>query len=169
MKLYVLRHGQTNYNKEGIFQGDKDIELNEEGREQARITAEELKNIKFDKVYVSPLKRAVETAKIVTENELEIDDRLKERSFGRLEGKKVIPDYEERVEEFQIETIESLEKRVGSFLKEIFTKYKNNENILVVTHGGVAQIINKLLDKRYNFNNFKEFRLKNAKYVYYNL
>ena len=125
MRLYVLRHGQTDYNKEGKFQGQSDIELNEEGRKQARITAKKLENIKFDKVYVSPLKRAIETAKIVTNNklELEIDNRIMERSFGKLEGKKVILDYEERVEEFGIETIESLEKRIGSFLKDIFDKY----------------------------------------------
>lgn len=174
MRLYVLRHGQTDYNKEGKFQGQSDIELNKEGRKQARITAKKLENIKFDKVYVSPLKRAIETAKIVTNNklELEIDNRIMERSFGKLEGKKVILDYEERVEEFGIETIESLEKRIGSFLKDIFDKYKDSENILVVAHGGVAQIINKMLDKNNannNDKNFKEFRLKNAEYVYYDI
>ena len=88
MKLYVLRHGETDYNKEGIFQGQNNIDLNEEGIKQAQITAKSLENIFFDKVYVSPLKRAIETAKIVTNNELEIDDRIKERSFGKLEGKK---------------------------------------------------------------------------------
>lgn len=167
MRLYILRHGQTDYNKEGIFQGQNDIELNEEGIRQAKTAAKSLKDIKFDKVYVSPLKRALQTAKIVTDNELEVDNRIIERSFGKLEGKKTIPDYEKRIEEFGIETLEDLEKRVESFLSVVFQKYKGNENILVVTHGGVAQIINKLLDKNYNDNNFKDFRLKNANYIYY--
>ena len=72
MKLYVLRHGETDYNKEGIFQGQNNIDLNEEGIKQAQITAKSLENIYFDKVYVSPLKRAIQTAKIVTNNKLEI-------------------------------------------------------------------------------------------------
>lgn len=167
MRLYILRHGQTDYNKEGIFQGQNDIELNEEGIRQAKTAAKSLKDIKFDKVYVSALKRALQTAKIVTDNELEVDNRIIERSFGKLEGKKTIPDYEKRIEEFGIETLEDLEKRVESFLSDVFQKYKGNKNILVVTHGGVAQIINKLLDKNYNNNNFKDFRLKNANYIYY--
>lgn len=169
MKLYVLRHGETDYNKEGIFQGQNNIDLNEEGIKQAQITAKSLENIYFDKVYVSPLKRAIQTAKIVTNNKLEIDDRIKERSFGKLEGKKTIPDYEERVEEFGIEKIEDLEKRLKSFLKDIISKNQDCENILVITHGGVAQIINKLLDPKYNDNNFKDFRLKNASYICYEI
>ncbi len=167
MRLYVLRHGQTNYNKEGIFQGRNDIDINEEGIKQTEETAKKLEGINFDKVYVSPLKRTIETARIVTDKELEIDDRIIERSFGKLEGKKCIPDYEERAEEFEIEALEDLEKRVKSFLKDISTKYKGNENILVVTHGGVAQIINKLLDKNYNNSNFKDFKLKNSNYIFY--
>lgn len=63
MKLYVLRHGQTDYNKEGRFQGQNNIELNEEGIKQVKETAKILRNINFDKVYVSPLKRAIDTAK----------------------------------------------------------------------------------------------------------
>lgn len=170
MKLYVLRHGETEYNKEGRFQGQNNISLNEEGKKQAEETKKELQNIKFDKVFVSPLKRAIETAKIVVPNyKIEIDNRIIERSFGKLEGEKSIIDYEERIKEFGIESIEDLEKRVKCFLKEIFKKAKKEENILVVTHGGVAQIINKLLEEDYNEINFKDFLLKNGKYICYKL
>lgn len=170
MNLYVLRHGETNYNKEGKFQGQNNISLNEKGKKQAEETRKELQNIKFDKVFVSPLKRAIETAKIVVPNyEIEIDNRIIERSFGKLEGKKSIPDYEERIKEFGIESMEDLEKRIKDFIKDISKKFKDNENILVVTHGGVAQIINKLLEERYNKNNFKDFLLKNGKYISYKL
>ena len=168
MKLYVLRHGQTDYNKEGRFQGQNNIELNEEGIKQVKETAKLLRNINFDKVYVSPLKRAIDTAKIVVpDKELEIDNRIIERSFGKLEGKEAIIDYEERIEEFNIESIDELERRVKNFLKDIISSC--NKNILVVTHGGVAQIINKLLDKNYNESNFKKFILKNGKYINYNI
>lgn len=169
MRLYVLRHGQTDYNKEGRFQGQNDIDINEEGIEQTRKTAKELEKITFDKVYVSPLKRAIETAKIVTDSKLIIDNSIIERSFGKLEGRKGIADYEEKIEEFGIETLEDLEKRVKSFLNYICEKYKGHENILVVTHGGIAQIINKLLDKNYNNDNFKNFILENSNYIYYDL
>ena len=111
-----------------------------------------------------------ETAKIVfPKNSFEIDNRIIERSFGKLEGKKGIPDYEEKIEEFGIETVENLEKRIKSFLNCICKKHKENEKILVVTHGGIAQIINNILDKNYNNNNFKEFMLENSKYVCYEI
>ncbi len=170
MKLYVLRHGETDYNKEGRFQGQNNISLNEEGKKQAQETRKELQNIKFDKVFVSPLKRTIETAKIVVPNyKIEIDNRIIERSFGKLEGKKSIPDYEERIKEFEIESIEELEKRVECFIKEILNEVQKDQNILVVTHGGVAQIINKMLEKKYNEINFKDFILKNGKYICYRL
>ena len=170
MKLYVLRHGETDYNKEGRFQGQNNISLNEEGKKQAQETRKELQNIKFDKVFVSPLKRTIETAKIVVPNyKIEIDNRIIERSFGKLEGKKSIPDYEERIKEFEIESIEELEKRVKCFIKEILNEVQKDQNILVVTHGGVAQIINKMLEKKYNEINFKDFILKNGKYICYRL
>ena len=65
--IYVVRHGQTDWNLEGRFQGRIDIPLNEKGKSQAKKTKEKLEGIKFDKVFSSPLKRALETAKIITE------------------------------------------------------------------------------------------------------
>ena len=58
MKIYLMRHGETDYNKNKMIQGQCDIELNEYGRELARITAEGLKEVPFDVVYTSPLIRA---------------------------------------------------------------------------------------------------------------
>ena len=170
MKLYILRHGETDYNNQGRFQGQNDISLNERGKKQAEETKIKLKDIKFDKVFVSPLKRAIETAKIVVPDyNLEVDNRIIERSFGKLEGKKGIQDYEKRIEEFGIETLEHLEKRVKSFFDSICKKYIEDEKILVVTHGGIAQIINKILDENYNNKNFKDFILENSKYICYEI
>ena len=64
--IYFVRHGQTEWNKIGKMQGHKDIELNDEGREQAQVVKEKLQGIKFDKVFSSPLIRATETAKIIS-------------------------------------------------------------------------------------------------------
>ena len=62
MELYLIRHGETDYNKERKIQGSCDIPLNEYGRELAKVTAEGLKDIPFDVIFTSPLCRARETA-----------------------------------------------------------------------------------------------------------
>ena len=124
MKLYILRHGETDYNNQGRFQGQNDISLNERGKKQAEETKIKLKDIKFDKVFVSPLKRAIETAKIVVPDyNLEVDNRIIERSFGKLEGKKGYLDYEKKIEEYKIESIFKLEQRVEYFLIDILFNY----------------------------------------------
>lgn len=89
MKLYIIRHGETDWNKQKKLQGQSDTELNEYGIELARITGEALKDIHFDYIYSSPLKRAYRTAELIRgERELPIitDDRLKEIGFGINEG-----------------------------------------------------------------------------------
>lgn len=140
MEIYVLRHGQTDYNVQGRFQGQVNTELNDIGREQARIVSEILKDVKFDMVISSPLNRAIETAKIVTDQEIVIERRLIERSFGKLEGKKSLLNYEEKQEYYGIETMENLFKRVYEFLDELKIVYNKNK-ILLVTHEGIAQVI----------------------------
>ena len=66
-RLLLIRHGETNWNKMGRFQGTIDIELTEEGKNQAILLSKRLKN-KFDYIYTSPLKRARETAEILTDS-----------------------------------------------------------------------------------------------------
>lgn len=90
MKLYIIRHGETDWNKAFRLQGQSDVPLNEYGRQLARITADALKDIAFDVIYSSPLSRALETAQIIRrERQVPIitDERLKEISFGADEGK----------------------------------------------------------------------------------
>ena len=65
MRLYMIRHGETEWNVKKRFQGQSDIPLNNEGRKIARITAEALADVPFTRVYTSPLKRAYETAIIL--------------------------------------------------------------------------------------------------------
>lgn len=89
MRLYFLRHGETDWNKERRMQGTIDIPLNEKGRRIAELTAKELSKIPFDLIISSPLSRAVETARIVTGHAdipLRIDVRLRELSWGEWEG-----------------------------------------------------------------------------------
>lgn len=167
MNIYILRHGQTNYNLEGRFQGQINIEMNEVGKEQVKRSAEELKKIKFNKIFVSPLQRTISTARMVTKEKLTIEPRIIERSFGTLEGKHGIPNYEERIKEFDIESINDLQERVEDFLTEILQQSQEQDNILIVTHEGIAQIINGIFNRELPKKDWKKFRLGTGQYVKY--
>ena len=90
MKIYLMRHGETKWNKRSKLQGQVDIPLAPKGIEQAEMTSEGMKDIPFDHIFSSPLKRAYKTAQVVRRDrpiEIVRDDRLKEMSFGTSEGK----------------------------------------------------------------------------------
>ena len=87
-KLLLVRHGETDWNRHGRWQGGSDTQLNDLGREQARALAEELDG-EIDVLYSSDLARARETAEIVAAKlglEVRLDPRLRERGFGSWEG-----------------------------------------------------------------------------------
>lgn len=74
--IYVVRHGQTDLNKEGRLQGRAGLPLNEQGIEQAKCLRDNLKDIKFDYIFSSPQERAIQTAEIATGIKVIIDERL---------------------------------------------------------------------------------------------
>lgn len=86
-----MRHGQTNWNINKILQGQTNIDLNETGINQAKAKIEEIKNLDINLIFCSPLNRAAQTAKIVSNRKIPIiyNDSLTERCFGDFEGKKV--------------------------------------------------------------------------------
>lgn len=89
MKLYLVRHGETAWNKLKKVQGHSDISLNEYGRYLARETAKGLKNVIFDAAYTSPLMRAKETAELILAGRkvpIYEDIRIQEMGFGVSEG-----------------------------------------------------------------------------------
>lgn len=89
MRLYVMRHGETQWNKEHRLAGRTDVSLNEKGIKLAELTAEGTKKVKFDLCLSSPLARALETARIVLKNTavpIICDESLIEISFGDYEG-----------------------------------------------------------------------------------
>lgn len=150
--IILIRHGQTSWNKKGIFQGWNDIELDEEGIRQALKTAEELKAHKFHAIYSSPLKRAQQTAeKIAKHHNLPIFEvaEFKERSYGIFEGKswedfdkdeKARQKYNKRgrflYKPPKGESYLNLYRRVSAKLDEIVSKHKK-EKIAIISHGGV--------------------------------
>jgi alpha-ribazole phosphatase/probable phosphoglycerate mutase len=159
MKIYVTRHGQTDYNKKRMMQGRSDIPLNEVGIAQATARRKTLGDIKFDAVYSSPLIRAVKTAQIignVSEEEIIKDERIIEANFGKYELMNYygtgIPMmlYWSFPELFKapegVETIQEMIDRTSSFLKEL--EQKNYENVLVACHGGIIRPIRGYLENK---------------------
>ena len=89
MKIYLIRHGETDYNSVKRLQGQSDICLNENGREIAKKVGSALMDVDFDYIFSSPLMRALETAKIIRGDRdipVIIEDRIKEMCFGEYEG-----------------------------------------------------------------------------------
>ncbi len=159
MKIYMIRHGVTDWNVAKRMQGSTDIPLNEDGREVARKTSIGLKDVHFDRVYSSPLCRAYETAQIILgDRDLPIqkDDRLREISFGDYEGMVIrgpeatLPDpsflnFFEAPELYVPpkggETFASLFARTSDFLKDFAAESNNDDTVLVAAHGGVLKAL----------------------------
>ena len=151
MKLYVIRHGQTNWNLKGIIQGQKDIELNDKGINEARKAKDEFNSLKIDLIMCSPLKRAKETAKILnTDKNINIiyKSELIERGLGDFEGESCITEEDDIYNYHMNKTIRNIEpvvdlcNRVNELIDEIKNKYKG-KNILLVTHSGTARAIER--------------------------
>lgn len=157
MKIYVIRHGQTDWNVAGKCQGMTDIELNNTGIEQAEKAREQLNNYKIDLIICSPLKRARKTAEILNDEincKIIDDERIIERNCGEVEGTTkdkwnsiigedidVINNYNLNWNKQSIEPIQTVCERVWNLLDEIQDKYKD-KNVLLVTHGGTCRAIN---------------------------
>ena len=85
--IYIVRHGQTAMNQRKALQGRSDTPLDETGAARACAAAERLRDVRFDRVYTSPLQRAIRTAKLIVPYvEPVVDDRLIEMDYGPYEG-----------------------------------------------------------------------------------
>lgn len=157
LKLYLIRHGETQWNAEGRIQGHTDIELNEQGLEQARRLAARLSGEgAFDAIYASPLRRAFHTATLIGDAlQLPVipDARLLERSLGALEGltmsdiKEKFPQVHRAWHEGGIrphipgeEARETFLERTRAFLQDVRAKHHEGR-VLVITHGGTINML----------------------------
>lgn len=173
-KLILVRHGQTDMNKERLYYGRLDVPINETGREQAREARKNLINFKidYDQIYSSDLKRAYETAQIINYKNLDIkiDTRIKEMDFGIFEGlsseeiKKIYPEQMEKARKnwktYSYENGESpyiMQERVIDFFETI----DKSKNTLIATHWG---IITSLLSHLFSFGllSYRKFEVKNG-------
>lgn len=157
--LYIVRHGQTEWNVKGLLQGHHDIPLNDTGKKQAIELGKILEKVNFAKSFSSDLLRAKETAEIVLLKKkiaVETTQLLRERYFGKFEGRlwREDKEYQQLLKDFEklskeerknrkaypgLESDEELMNRLIPFLREVAVAYPG-KNVLIATHGGVMRI-----------------------------
>ncbi|WP_145149242.1 histidine phosphatase family protein [Paenibacillus xylanexedens] len=160
MRIGLIRHGLTDWNAAGRIQGQTDIPLNGEGREQAgrlgrRLLTEEYQ---WDYIITSGLSRAQETGEIISNllnvPLLEPDARLKERAFGQIEGltsDERVARWGKSWEKLDLgqEQIADIQIRALAFLEDLWSTYPD-QNVLIVTHGAfLANLLTALFEDRY--------------------
>jgi len=155
--FYIIRHGQTDWNVKKLIQGHTDIPLNSEGEKQAIQLSQKLSLVRFDKVFSSDLLRAHKTAEIALIEKnitIETTNLLRERCFGKIEGKttQLIHDLEEVLKQMteqqrkdhkpnpEFESDNEVISRVITFLREVATAYPTI-NILISSHGGIIRLL----------------------------
>jgi broad specificity phosphatase PhoE len=147
--LYLIRHGQTLWNVEGRYQGQMNPALTEQGREQARVAAEQLAPLGFSAIYSSDLARAYQTAEALSKEvglPIHVDERLREIDQGKWEGmlySDIRVQWPVEVARWQNEPwtssppggeqIEQLQARVFEAIDEIVARHPN-ERVAVFTH-----------------------------------
>ncbi|HEU0085553.1 MAG TPA: histidine phosphatase family protein [Candidatus Paceibacterota bacterium] len=148
MKIYVIRHGLTEMNKQGLINGSLHDTLAPEGFEQAKQAALSLPNT-IKRIYSSSLNRAKQTAQVLNDKlgvDLTHHDELKEVNFGILEGTPFLEEHKERHKKQDYdwgpsgEKVEDVKRRVLSILEKIKSENSDGE-ALIVAHGGIVRML----------------------------
>lgn len=174
LKIYLVRHAKTDWNDKGLWQGNVDIPLNEEGFEQAEKLAERFANMSIQSVYTSPLTRSYQTAEIIAKkfslSPIE-EPLLRECEISLWNGltmKETLEKFPDFYHEWsqnpkaQIHGVESLE-RVQERMVQAFRNIAqhSSENVVVVSHAiAIRMLICWILQLPIPFH--KNFRLENA-------
>lgn len=153
IKLFLIRHGQTLWNKEGRYQGDMDIGLTRVGFRQARLAAKYLSKVDFSNIYSSSLRRAIDTANIINKTrnlKIIARENLKEINFGKWEGMKFDQinmmfhdDYQNWLADPYNncptggESFKQVKERAAAEIDNIVNENEDGSSVAVVTHGGV--------------------------------
>lgn len=155
MKIYFVRHGETDWNKKKIYQGHTDIPLNEKGIQQAESAADYLKDREIEAVYTSDLKRAYRTGEIIARpHNLQpvTDNRLREINFGAWEGldyNGIYAKYKKEFDDWYKDVFNTRIPKGGSF-KDVLDNLldflhdksiQKYQEIVVATHGGVIKAL----------------------------
>lgn len=151
MNIFLLRHGETDWNQAGRLQGHADIPLNQNGRLQISQAAEVLSDLYpvMDLILSSPLSRARESAEIVADRlaykktDIIVEPLLVERCFGAGEGLTIMERSEKYPDDIYpgMESFEDLSKRARLVFDQIVASFEDKKNILVVAHGAILYAI----------------------------
>ncbi|KAG6837275.1 hypothetical protein H0H93_012280 [Arthromyces matolae] len=158
-RVYLVRHGETQENRDGIIQGQMDTALNEVGLEQARIVGERLRSIPFDIAFTSDLSRAAKTAEAILVHhsgvKLQKKIELRERFMGEMQGKTQITKLQAAAESPRVDRMESsawFAARAESWwIKDILEGTAllpsrcEPYHILVTSHGGFIGTLTRSL------------------------
>ena len=169
MKLYVARHGQTDWNVENKVCGSTNRPLTEQGKEQAKALAEKMKDKNIDVIIASPMLRAMQTAgavSLATGIPVIMDERLREHDYGEFEGfDRSRDEYWQQKYLFATkfpkgESVLQLAHRVYSLLEDVKKAYPD-KTVLLVCHGGVSRMIKTYFDDMTN-DEFFHYSPENA-------
>ena len=170
MKITLVRHGETDFNKEGKIQGLSNNLLNDTGRRQCRDLRMRLSDQHFDFCYMSPLARTVETAMILIGDRVEMiqDKRLIERDMWDIEGNSrelyavdKFWDYNLNSGDQNIEKIQDIFERCRDFLDYVIKKHPGKD-ILIVSHGAPVRAMHHILRKSNLTGNLRDINIKNC-------
>lgn len=155
-RLFLIRHGETAWNKQHRFQGSADIPLNGVGLAQAEAVGERMASLALSRIVSSDLKRAYQTAAAVVHHHptltIEADTRLREISFGKWEGltyKQIQETYPDDLLAWQSdimtpstegEPVEDFYRRIATFADQ-FEPFQKDELVAVCAHGGALQML----------------------------
>ena len=143
MKVWIIRHGESETNKAGLWTGWMDVALTEKGKQDAAMAGEYLKEVSFDKIYASDLQRAKNTAEIAIPGcKYETDPALREVNVGNIAGKPLsivregctVPKNINGYADFGGESFAQMDARVARFMEQLETA--EGENIAIFTHAG---------------------------------
>ncbi|KXN92256.1 hypothetical protein AN958_08709 [Leucoagaricus sp. SymC.cos] len=156
-KIYLVRHGETDANRERIIQGQLDTPLNGIGLDQSKSVARALKDITFDLVLSSDLSRASATATAILKHQRDLnlhqDAELRERFMGELQGQAVYGSAKLPMGESTIETNHAFSTRALTWWKKAIVDYtaslplrEEPYRILAVSHGGfISTLVRNLI------------------------
>ncbi len=174
MKLYFVRHGQTDENANMAGNPADDVPLNRLGIQQAKSLAIELKDVKFDTIISSPLNRARQTAELVNERHrlpIRLDTAWRERdleSYLTLDLWNDAFDFDKNVHLGNSESLAEFFERVYATLDSLKQDYES-KTILVVSHGGVQNCLYAYANKLPLSGNMRISPMNNCEYRIYDL
>ena len=176
--IYFVRHGETEDNIKDLLTGHNDVVLTKKGLTQSEEIAEELKNVKFDICFCSPLVRTKQTCEKLLKHHPKLkvvyDKRIIERDYGEVSGLHTsVCDFNRWQRNVEIpyknfETVDQVYLRVKNFYDELKIKYAC-KNVLVVSHSGFGRVSMCHFLGFPKDGNLEAVKIKNAKVIHFEL